>query len=597
MMRRARLGLPGRRPGGGRSGGRRGPMSETQRFLLLSILIGLFAGLVVVCFHVAIERLAWAVLGTPPALRRAGTLLAPVFGAGLSGLLVLFVFRSAAGSGVNHTKSAIYISDGYIPPGAVAGKFVACSVSIGSGNPLGPEDPALQMGAGIASLLGRAFRLTRDHMRHIAPVGAAAGLGAAFNTPITAVLFVIEEIVAGWNAGVLGSIVLAAVSAVVVTRTFLGDQPLFRVPEFALTHPSELLVYAGIGVLGGLLGAIQARTLTRLRGHMLAMSRRARILQPFASGLLVGACGLAVPEILGAGYATIDGALHGEFDWPQLFAFAGLKAALAAVAFATGTPGGLFAPTLFVGAMLGGGAGALAHAYWPVPTSETSAYVLVGMGTFFAATFRTPMTSIFMVFEVSATYAIIAPVMIANTLAYLVSRTLQHQGVFDIVARQDGTPLPSPEHQRQQTPLRVEDAMEALDGLAVLDPLTRVAEAVERADQGDRPVVLVAQPPRGWIPVAREAVAAQRRLDGLVPVGSLVGDQPVRSLHPDEGMDAALRVLAVQPLVPVVTRVRPPRLLGVLTLQGVLEAYARVGRAPGGGLEADGSMPGGLPQA
>jgi CIC family chloride channel protein len=558
-------------------------MSETQRFLLLSILIGLFAGLVVVCFHVAIERLAWAALGVPPASRRAAALLSPLLGAGLSGLLVRFVFRSAAGSGVNHTKSAIYISDGHIPPGAVAGKFLACSVSIGSGNPLGPEDPALQMGAGLASLLGRAFRLTRDHMRHIAPVGAAAGLAAAFNTPITAVLFVIEEIVAGWNAGVLGSIVLAAVSAVVVARSFLGDQPLFRVPEFTLTHPSELLIYAGIGVLGGLLGAVHARTLTRLRARMLAMSRAARILQPFAAGLVVGACGLAVPEILGAGYPAIDGALHGEFEWPWLFAFAGLKAALVAVAFAAGTPGGLFAPTLFVGAMLGGGVGALAHAYWPAPTSEASAYVLVGMGTFFAAVFRTPMTSIFMVFEVSATYAIIAPVMIANTLAYLVSRTLQHQGVFDIVAQQDGTPLPSPEHQRQQTPLRVEDAMQAVDSLAVLDPLMRVAEAAERAAAGGWPAVLVAQPPRGWVPVVRDVLAAQQRIDGLAPVGSLVRDQPVRSVHPDEGMEAALRVLAVQPLVPVVTRARPPRLLGVLTVRGVLDAYAKRGPAPDGG--------------
>jgi CIC family chloride channel protein len=569
---------PGRRP----PGSRRGPMTETQRFLLLSILIGLFAGLVVVCFHIAIERLAWAALGTPPASRRAAALLSPLLGAGLSGLLVLFVFRTAAGSGVNHTKSAIYISDGYIPPGAVAGKFLACSVSIGSGNPLGPEDPALQMGAGLASFLGRAFRLTRDHMRHIAPVGAAAGLAAAFNTPITAVLFVIEEVVAGWNAGVLGSIVLAAVSAVVVTRSFLGDQPLFRVPDFTLTHPSELLVYAGIGVLGGLLGAIHARTLTRLRGRMLAMPRAARLVQPFAAGLIVGVCGLAVPEILGAGYATIDGALHGEFDWPQLFAFAVLKAALVALAFASGTPGGLFAPTLFVGAMLGGGAGALAHTFWPVPTSETSAYVLVGMGTFFAAVFRTPMTSIFMVFEVSATYAIIAPVMIANTLAYLVSRALQHQGVFDIVAQQDGTPLPSPEHQRQQTPLRVEDAMEPCDGLTVLDPLTPVVEAAERAEEGDWPAVLVAQPPRGWIPVARDVLAAQQRADGLVPVGALVRDQPARSLHPDEGMEAALGMLAVQPLVPVVTRARPPRLLGVLTVRSVLDAYARRGRAAGG---------------
>lgn len=550
-------------------------MSDTQRFLLLSIFIGLFSGLIVVCFHVAIERLSWLVLGNPPGRNGLLSIVGPMLGAGGAGLLVHYVFRAARGNGVNHTKSAIYISDGYIPSSTVIGKFLACSLSIGSGNPLGPEDPALQMGAGTASILGRAFRITRAQMRLIAPIGAAAGIGAAFNTPITAVLFVIEEILAGWNAGVLGSIVLAAVSAVVVSRSFLGDQPLFRVPEFTLTHPSELLVYAGVGLVGGLLGAVHVRALGGLRGRVRRQDDRRRLLMPFGSGLIVGLVGLVAPDVLGAGYLAIDGALHNEFSWQVMLQLGLIKAALVAITFASGTPGGLFAPTLFVGAMLGGGLGGVAHAYWPVPTSDVSAYVLIGMGTFFAAVFRTPMTSIFMVFEVSATYAIILPVMIANTVAYLVSRSLQPEGVFDLVSHQDGTPLPSPEHDRQKARLLVEDVMQPLDGIVTFDPLTRIGEAAERVAPSTSPLALVAQLPRGWVPVGLDELRTAGNVDGLATVGSLVRDRPVRGVHPDETLDPAMRILATQPAVPVVSRSRPLRLLGVITVDALLQGYGR----------------------
>lgn len=550
-------------------------MSDTQRFLLLSVFIGLFAGLIVVCFHVGIEWLSWLVLGTPAGGNGLLAVLAPMVGAGLAGLLVHFVFTAARGNGVNHTKSAIYISDGYIPSSTIVGKFLACTLSIGTGNPLGPEDPALQMGAGTASVLGRAFRITRAQMRLIAPIGAAAGIGAAFNTPITAVLFVIEEILAGWNAGVLGSIVLAAVSAVVVSRSFLGDQPLFRVPEFSLTHPSELLVYAGVGLVGGLLGAVHVRAMGHLRGHVRRQPDALRLLLPFGSGLIVGLVGFVIPEVLGAGYLTIDGALHNEFGWQALLQFGLIKAGLVVLTFASGTPGGLFAPTLFVGAMIGGGLGGVAHAFWPVPTADVGAYVLVGMGTFFAAVFRTPMTSIFMVFEVSATYAIIPPVMIANTVAYLVSRSLQPEGLFDLVSHQDGTPLPSPEHERQKRRLLVEDVMQPLDGLVAVDVLTRIGEAVERVATSPSPLALVAQLPRGWIPVGLDELKTAGAVDGLATVGSLVRDRPVRGVHPDEGVEPAMRILATQPAVPVVSRSRPPRLLGVITVEGLLRGYAK----------------------
>lgn len=497
--------------------GKRLALSETQRFLLLAILIGVFAGLMVVCFHITIDFLSWYSLGALSGRSRYGRLIAPTLGAIAAVILATRIFPAARGSGVNQTKAALYISNGVVPPSAMVGKFLACSVAIGTGNSLGPEDPSLQMGAGIASLLGRMFRLGRKNMRLIAPVGAAAGIAAAFNTPITGVLFVMEEVVASWNAGVVGSIVLSAVSSVVVIRWFLGNEPLFRVPAFQLTHPGELAIYAVIGLIGGVLSAVFVELIQALRERLAKLPQGTELLQAGAAGLLVGFAGLWLPEVMGAGYDAVDFALHDTFRWEMLLLLGCVKMAVTVFCFSGGVPGGMFAPALFIGAMLGGGLGGMAHHYFPAHTSAAGAYVLVGMGTFFAGVFRAPMTSIFMVFEVSASYVIILPVMIANTVSYFVSRRLHPVPFFTMLARQEGVDLPSAEEYRSAEALRVEDAM--------------------------RP------PP---------------------PEGSWEG---VPRIYPDLPLDAALRLLARYPALPVAARNDPSRLVGALTLKDVHRAY------------------------
>ncbi len=492
-------------------------LSEAQRFLLLAILIGIFAGLMVVCFHIAIDFLSWSSLGALSGRYRFGRLISPTLGAVLATWLATRVFPAARGSGVNQTKAALYISDGLVPASTVAGKFLACSIAIGSGNSLGPEDPSLQMGAGVASLLGRMFRLGRKNMRLIAPVGAAAGIAAAFNTPITGVLFVMEEVVAAWNASVVGSIVLSAVSAVVVIRWFLGNEPLFRVPVFELTHPSELVVYALIGVFGGLLSAVFITLIERLRARLERLPHRTELVQALCAGLFVGAVGLWLPEVMGAGYDAIDFALHDRFTWEFLLILCGAKMLVTLGGFSSGVPGGMFAPTLFIGAMIGGGLGGLAHHYWPFPTSSAGAYVLVGMGTFFSGVFRAPMTSIFMVFEVSANYVIILPVMIANTISYFISRRLHPVPFFTMLARQEGVDLPSAEEYRSTELLRVEDAMQPVPAHAELDSAPRI--------------------------------------------------------YPDVPLDAAMRLLSRNEMLKVASRANPELAIGVLTLGDVHRAY------------------------
>lgn len=548
--------------------------SDDQRFLFLAVLIGIFAGLLIACFHASIELVRWYWLGIPVGGNVWRTIGAPLAGGLLSVGIVSFVFRQAQGSGVTQTKVAFYAADGDVPPRSLIGKFLACSLAIGSGHALGPEDPALHMGAGVASSLGKLFQLTRQHTRLIAPVGAAAGIAAAFNTPITAVLFVIEEVLASWNSAVLGSIVLSSVSAVVTSRYFLGDQPLFRVPAFSIQHPSELIVYAIMGLAGGLLAAAFVRAVARLKEYLHRFhSAKVALAKPLVAGLFVGAVGTFVPGVLGAGYETIDSALHNQYGWQLLLVLGLVKMAAALVCYSAGVPGGMFAPALFIGAMIGGSLGAGAQLVWPVATSPVGAYVLVGMGTFFVGTFRAPMTSIFMIFEISASYQIILPVMVANTIAYLTSRYLQPVPFFDQLARIEGLALPSHEGQREAQTVRIEDQMQPR-----IPPPIYLADSASHAyrilTRSNDKLGLVRNEVNQWMILRVAALQdAIHRGEGTLLVSQLVDPEPTPILYPDLAVHDALKMIKAFPFVPVVSRRDPTRLVGTFCVDDALRAY------------------------
>lgn len=423
------------------------------------MLIGIAAGLLVVCFRMCIEFLRLALLGSalqPPAPR---IFLAPTVAGLVIAFLVIRFFPRARGSGVNQTKSALYIYDGYIPVLTIVGKFITSALAIGSGQSLGPEDPSLQIGAGMASALGRRLQLSREKLRLIAPVGAAAGLAAAFNSPITAVLFVIEEVIGRWTAGILGAAVLSAISSTVVERWFLGDEPLFRVPPYHLEHIGELGAYASLGVIGGFASLAFVKYIAYLRPKLRQLPGWTQYFQPAAAGFLIGLIGMWFPQVMGAGYNFIDQAMHAQYTWQILAVLGALKIVATGLSFSSGTPGGLFAPVLFMGAMIGGAVGMAERSIVPHIVIPVGAYALVGMGTLFAGILRAPMTSVFMILEVSGNYSIIVPVILSNAIAYFISRHFQPTPIFDLLSRQDGLDLPSLEEEREVRPLRVEDAM------------------------------------------------------------------------------------------------------------------------------------------
>ncbi len=329
-------------------------------------------------------------------------------------------------------------------------------------------------------------------------------------------LFVIEEVIGRWSAGVLGAVVLAAVSSVVTEQWFLGDEPLFRVPPYHLVHGAELLAYAVLGVIGGAVSLVFVKAIGALRPRLRALPPWTWYVQPVVAGLLIGAIALRFPQVMGAGYEAIDQAMHDQYGWRTLVALCLLKVVATTASFVSGTPGGLFAPTLFVGAMLGGAVCAIERQLAPAVTGPIGAYALVGMGTLFAGMLRAPITSVFMIVEVSGNYSIILPVMISNTIAYLLSRQFQRHALFDLLSRQDGTELPSMEEERELDVRTVGDVMRPTDVV--------VRDAADEAAY----------------------------------------------LYPDQSIDTALRLLGSRSSAPVVHRADPRRIVGLFVLEDVV---------------------------
>ncbi|HEX3094853.1 MAG TPA: chloride channel protein, partial [Candidatus Angelobacter sp.] len=426
---------------------------EEHVFLALTLLIGALAGLAVVAFIVVTERIAIRLypVGSAPWRR----VLIPVSGSLAMGYLLYRYFPDARGSGVPQTKAALYARNGYISLSTVLGKFACTAATLASGIPLGREGPSVQVGAGIASVLARGLRLRREKVRALLPVGAAAAIAAAFNTPMAAVVFALEEVMGDLNAPVLGSVVLASATSWAMLRLLLGNSPLFHVPQYELVHPVEFIFYAVLGVVGGFLSAAFSKLLLGMRQRFLLLPRRTRWWHPVIGGAVVGLMGLFIPQVLGVGYGYVGDALNGTMALKIMGLLVVLKLFAVTTSYASGNAGGIFGPSLFLGAMLGGTIGSIAHHLLPTHTATAGAYALVGMGALFAGIVRAPMTSVLMIFEMTRDYSVIVPLMIANLASLFISSKLQKQPIYEALAQQDGIHLPNLKDRHQTSERKV----------------------------------------------------------------------------------------------------------------------------------------------
>ena len=544
---------------------------EDQVFLVLALVIGALTGLVVVAFIVLTERLGMRLYPAGGAPWRR--LFFPVAGSLGIGYLLFRYFPYARGSGVPQTKAALFAREGRITLRTVLGKFFCTSATLASGIPLGREGPSVQVGGGIASVLGRALGLRPEKVKALLPVGAAAAIAAAFNTPLAAVLFSLEEIMGDLHAPVLGSVVLASATSWVVLRLLLGNSPLFKVPQYQLVHPLEFAIYAVLGVVGGLVSVAFTKLLLGMRERFLRFPAKTLWFQPLAGGLLVGLMGLLVPQVLGVGYGYVGDALNGKMALNLMFLLVVLKLFAVTTSYASGNAGGIFGPALFIGAMLGGTLGTLAHQWLPAYTATPGAYALVGMGAVFAGIVRAPMTSVVMIFEMTQDYAVIVPLMISNLVSLFISSRLQRQPIYEALAVQDGIHLPAAETRQRSDRRRVIRVMQAAS--AYLPAEITVQEALERVRSSEGRTWLVTDR-RGVVGVINLSTLQREAMEGAGKrLSEVVGASAFPHVHSDQGLDLALERMGANQIdiLPVVSRADVHRLEGIVTLRGVLDSY------------------------
>ncbi len=354
-------------------------LRENQLFLALTVVIGIIAGLMAVLFALSIDAARHMFFGANPPWWRLMGIAVGV--SAVTGVLLAKVFPDVRGSGVPQTKAAFHLDAGIIRPRVAFGKFLTGVLCIGSGHSMGREGPSVQIGGALASWAGQWLHMPPERIRNLVPVGASAALAAAFNTPVAAVLFSLEEIIADMNAPLLGSTVVASVAAVIVERSLLGNDPLFHVPQYQLVHPGELLAYPVLGIIGGVISVIFSKGLLATRQFFMDLPPWTRIWQPAMGGIAIGVVLIFLPQVTGVGYEYVDQALNGGLLIGMMVLLCAAKLVATIISYASGNAGGIFAPTLYLGAMAGGVVGLVAQQVAPFPVGAPGAYALVGMGT------------------------------------------------------------------------------------------------------------------------------------------------------------------------------------------------------------------------
>lgn len=558
---------------------------EGAVLLAFGALIGVAVGLGVVVFYRLID-LAYLFFHQIPEERLPSTgtaLYRPALTAlGLWAAWALVrVTRIPEGQNVPDMQRAVAKQGGRIPPRPVAIRTVAAAVTLGSGGSAGSEGPVATLGGGLGSALGRLFRLPSRHRRVLVGCGAAAGISGAFGAPFAGAFFALEEVIGSFSVGAFSPVVIASVAGSLVVRPFLGPAPVIEVPtESQLTWWSVAFLFPLLGVACGALSAAYARF------YFATADRFAKLsgppwLRPVLGGAIVGALALVALGLLtGDGHLRIPRALFGGEAWWYLLLIAGVKIVMTAVTLGAGGSGGVFTPTLFIGAAFGGGLGVLLQTLVPGLGLQAGAFGLVGMAGMVAGATRAPLTAIFMVFEITDDYELVPPLMIVSVIAYAMSRRLAPHGLYDGWLARRGEHLAHGADRALMERIRVREAM-TRDPVAVPPEATleQIVAASERARHLAIPVVERDGTLVGVIRHAelRDALLERGALTGVLRAADLAAVAP--TVGPDATLRDALRALnaGTADVIPVVEPARDgaARLTGMLSRADLLESYER----------------------
>jgi CIC family chloride channel protein len=557
--------------------------SETAVMVTFSIIVGIGGGLGTIVFVRMITFFNNLFFGNVDRLGGllggAYVILIPALGGLLVGPLVHFVAPEAKGHGVPEVLTAITTGGGRIRPVVVLVKALGSAITIGSGGSVGREGPIVQIGAALGSTIGQAFKLSERRVINLVASGAAAGIAATFNAPIAGVMFALEVILGDFGIQNLSTIVVAAVTASVVGRAVLGDFPAFPVPDFyALKSPWELGLYLGLGVACAA-GALAFVKTLYLMEDTFEHWKFPAYLKPAVGGLALGVVGFFVPRAFGTGFTTIADTLTGKIGLMLLVTLILSKIVATSLTLGSGSSGGVFAPALFTGAVLGGAYGQVAHLLFPAITAPSGAYALVGMAAVFAGAARAPITAIVIVFEMTQDYRIILPLMFATVVSTILAQRFETESIYTLKLKRRGIDVRAKKDEDLMRTILVEEAMTPAVEFPRVTPITSLTQIARMFQETSH---------HGFI-----VVNERDELYGVVTLSDLehalttqhlnatVGDictKNVLTAFPDETLEDALRHFGALDVgrIPVVERTNPRQLRGVLRRSDIVHAYSHV---------------------
>jgi CIC family chloride channel protein len=551
---------------------------ETAVLVATALIVGLGGGLGAVVFRWLINsftHISFDVMrGWLSFMGPAYVVVVPAIGGLFVGPMIYFFAREAKGHGVPEVMEAIALRGGRIRPIVVVIKSLASSVCIGSGGSVGREGPIVQIGSALGSTLGQLLKLSDERIRNLVACGAAAGIAATFNAPIAGVIFALEIILGEFSVSYFSTVVISSVTASVVGRVAFGNIPAFIAPAYSLVSPWELLLYVLLGGLAGLVAFVFVWALYWFEDLFDAW-RFPEYVKPAAGGLLVGAIGFYLPQVFGVGYAAIGDALLDNLMLGTMGLLVLAKVLATSLTIGSGGSGGVFAPSLFIGAMTGGVFGMLVHQMWPNITAAPGAYALVGMSAVFAGAAHAPITAIIILFEMTNDYRIILPLMLATVVSTLLSQRLRRENIYTLKLSRRGVRLEQGRDIDVMRGVLVGEAMTTnVDTVNADLSLVELDRAFHETHHHGFPVL---NGDGGLFGVVTIQDLERARERGPIE-GMYVHDIATRSVltaYPDEPVWTALRRLGTRDVgrLPVVDRQNPQRLVGIIRRHDIVRAY------------------------
>ncbi len=551
--------------------------------LLVAALLGIATGFVTVGFIRGIEFSTELFFGRGEQalgfMGRYWIILIPALGGLVVGLLVTFLAPEAKGHGVPEVMVAIALRGGKIRPIVVLVKAIASAIAIGSGSSVGREGPIVQVGSALGSSTGQALKLNTSRIRNLIACGAAAGISAVFNAPIAGVMFSLEVILRDFGARALSTVVVSAVSASIISRIYLGDSPAFVAPVYSLWHPFEIFLYLGLGILSAFTALLYIFVLDRSE-TLFDGWKFPEWLKPAVGGLLIGLIGFFFPQIFGTGLQTIEAALHGNLALNVLFLLIFLKIFATSISLGSGSSGGVFAPALFIGAVLGDTVGNLFYQRFPFPVAPPGAYALVGMASVFAGAAHAPVTAILIVFEMTGDYRMILPIMMAVVVSTSLAQLLKRESIYTVKLKKRGVDIESLEEAKYLGAIQVRDAMDK-DFMTVPKdmPVKKLVELM--GEKGNKHKTFFVVDDAGSLhgviqPEKIEEILFEKDMSLIVAddVATPCGEACV----PDDSLSESAQLMMTRHLkqMPVVHHLDPSKVVGVLNAEDVFRAYTQV---------------------